>query len=63
MQESTDEMIRSTDEMIREIKKRSIRFVLDNIPEPSPADFLYAENAMIIGAQIALEKHLGKMED
>ena len=46
-----------TEEMILEIKNRSRLFVLDNINEPSVSDFLYTENAMLIGASIALEKN------
>lgn len=47
-------------ELIAEIKRRTRLFVADNYTEPSLSDFLVTENAMLIGASIALELHTGE---
>lgn len=42
-------------ETIAEVKRRAHLFVIDNFSNPILSDFLVVENAMLIGASIALE--------
>ena len=47
--------------LISKIKERAKVLVTDNITNPTPSDFLFAENAMLIGASIA--EQLRAMEE
>ena len=41
--------------MVQEIKKRSRQYVEDNLINPTPSDYLFAENLAMIGSCVALE--------
>ena len=43
------------DTIVTAIKDRSVGFTLDMIQQPSAADFRVIENAMLIGASIAIQ--------
>jgi hypothetical protein len=47
--------IAATEELQRRIKERARLFVIDNLRNPTASDFLYTENAMMIGASIQTE--------
>jgi hypothetical protein len=48
----SNRMIEETEELLRRIKQRSVMFVIDNIQDPTPSDFIFVENAMMVGATI-----------
>jgi hypothetical protein len=45
-------VVEETDELLRRIEQRSIMYVIDNIDDPTPSDFIFVKNAMLIGATI-----------
>ncbi len=44
------------EKIIQEIKIRAQYFVNENIKKPKEADYLFTEQAMLIGASIVFEK-------
>ena len=48
----SNRMVEETEELLRRIEQRSIMFVIDNIENPTPSDFVFVKNAMLIGATI-----------
>ena len=52
-----------SEEVTRRIKQRATLFVIDNLRNPTPMDFVMIENAMMIGALIHGEVEMEFMEN
>jgi len=50
-----NDIVSESNRMVQEIKKRSRQYVDDNFINPTPSDYLFAENLAIIGSCVALE--------
>ena len=62
-EDDVDDIMPHDENLIKTIKERAKLFVTDNFTNPSKSDLLIIEQAMLIGASIAIENDAEELSD